>query len=205
MGGINSGNWGGRPTVEDCLALNLPKLLRDRAVRPGHTTAGTLTWSSPHSEQTRASIGYTAILGQEHGRIRLQYRTAQRGTAIDHDYTIALLATAQPFGGWRWWFICPKAGTRTAKLYLPSGAAIFASRQAHRLAYWSQRESPRNRAISRAFKLRHQLGDRHGGIGCYIDKPKGMHRSTFERRIARLQRAEATVNAYAMALFGTCE
>ena len=43
---------------------------------------------------------------------------------------IQLETTPQPFGGRRWWFVCPRAGRRAAKLYLPNGVFTFASRQA---------------------------------------------------------------------------
>ena len=39
--------------------------------------------------------------------------------------------SAQPFGGRRWWFICPRTGRRVLKLHKPSGALTFASRQAY--------------------------------------------------------------------------
>jgi hypothetical protein len=35
MGGIGSGNHGGRPTVEDGLVLDLNRLIRQRIFRPG--------------------------------------------------------------------------------------------------------------------------------------------------------------------------
>ncbi|ACA17776.1 hypothetical protein M446_3386 [Methylobacterium sp. 4-46] len=205
MGGVTSGNWGGRPTVESCLALDLPKPLRDRIIQPGHTRVGTLTWTSRYPGQPRASVTSSATLGQDRGHVRLLYRTTRRRTLSEHDETVAVLATPQPLGGQRWWFLCPLTGRRTSRLDLPLGATGFAARQAYRLAYRSQRESPRNRAISRAFKLRHQLGDSDGAIGDGLDKPKSMHAATFQRKIARHQRAEDLVHAHAAALFGTAE
>jgi hypothetical protein len=81
------------------------------------------------------------------------------------------------------------------KLYLPSGAYTFASRQAYRLGYRSQRESPRDRSLSRAFALRAKIGDK-GGIDDYIRKPKGMHTRTFDRARERIYAAEEIVDAY---------
>ena len=37
MGGTGSGRWGGRPTVESGLTLNLGKLLRDGFCQPGQS------------------------------------------------------------------------------------------------------------------------------------------------------------------------
>ena len=113
----------------------------------------------------------------------------------NYDYRVDLATTPQPFGGRRWWWTCPHRGDLVSKLYLPAGGSTFASRKAFRVAYRSQRESPRDRALSRAFKLRHRLGAT-GGIGDYIAKPKGMRWATSDRRMAEVQRAEAIVNAH---------
>ncbi len=99
--------------------------------------------------------------------MRLKYTSTRwDGERRELDYLIHLETTAQPFGGRRWWWICPRTGRRAVKLYLPNGAFTFASRQAYRLAYRSQRETARDRALRRAFKLREKLGG-DGGIGDY--------------------------------------
>src|SRR4051794_8660732 len=109
MGGFGSGRYGGRPTVEDGLTLNLSKLFRDGLLRPGQSSHGTLTWTTVGTGKRVASIGYLAILDDERGRMRLQYTTTRwDGTKRNSDYWIELATTPQPFGGWRWWFVCPK-------------------------------------------------------------------------------------------------
>jgi hypothetical protein len=108
---------------------------------------------------------------------------------------IELETTPQPFGGRRWWFVCPRTGRRATKLYLPNGAVTFASRQAYQLAYACQREQSHERALRRAFKLRAQLGA-DGGIGDYIPKPKWMRWPTYERAMTQIERAEEIVDAY---------
>jgi hypothetical protein len=111
--------------------------------------------------------------------MRLRYTTTQwDGTKHDAEYWVGLATTPQPFDGRRWWWVCPRTGERVSKLYLPPGALTFASRRAYRLAYRSQRETPHDRAIRRAFKLHHRLGAT-GGIGDPIPKPKSMR---WERR-----------------------
>lgn len=200
MGGYGSGRYGGRPTVEDGLTLDLAKLLRDRLFRPGQVCGGSLIWTNTRTGERVGSIGYQAHLGAERGRARLHYTSTRRnGDKHASDYWVELETTPQPFGGRRWWFICPRTGDRVSKLYLPPGALTFASRRAYRLGYRSQRETPRDRALGRAFKLRHRLGG-HGGIGDYIAKPKGMRWATFEREMAKVEAAEATVTAHTWAL-----
>ncbi|GJD54045.1 hypothetical protein OPKNFCMD_6825 [Methylobacterium crusticola] len=200
MGGLGSGRSGGKPTIEDGLTLNLAKLLRDGFFRPGQSWGGSLTWTNTSTGERVASVGYEAHLDDEHGRVRLHYTTTRwGGEKHASDYWVTLETTPQPFGSRRWWFVCPRTGRRVTKLHLPNGALTFASRQAYRLGYRSQRETPRDRALGRAFKLRHQLGSREG-IGDYIVKPKGMRWATFEREMAKVEAAEAIVDGHTQLL-----
>jgi hypothetical protein len=197
MGGIGSGNHGGKPTVEDGLVLDINRLIRQGTFKPGRAWGGSIVWSEVHSGRQTASIGYEAHMGEEYGWARLSYTTTDywSGEKTKHDYRIELVTTPQPFGGRRWWWVCPRRGDLVSKLYKPNGGGIFASRKAHRIAYRSQRESPRDRAIGRAFKLRRRLGS-SGGIGAYIPKPKGMRWKTYDHEMERISRAEATVTAH---------
>jgi hypothetical protein len=173
MGGFGSGPSGGRPTVQDALSLDINQLRHDRFIRPGQGWGGALKWSDPYTGRNSSSVGYESHLGTEQGRLRLVYtRTGSDGTKQNADYWIDLATTAQPFGGRRWWFVCPQTKKLVSKLYLAPGALIFASRGAYRLAYHSQRETPRDRSLSRAFKARRRLGDHEGIVaapfGAYV-------------------------------------
>jgi hypothetical protein len=200
MGGYGSGRSGGRPTTDNGLTLDLSKLRRDGLLRPRFAGSGSLTWTNTSTGEQAGSIGYEAHLGQESGRVRLKYTTTRwNGERRESDYWIQLETTPQPFGGRRWWFICPQTGVRAAKLYLPDGAFTFASRRAYRLAYPCQREPAHERALRRAFKLRGKLGA-EGGIGDYVIKPKWMRWRTFERMMARIDKAEEVVDAHTLLL-----
>jgi hypothetical protein len=83
---------------------------------------------------------------------------------------------------------------RVSKLSLSLRAATFASRRAYCLAYRFQRESPRDRAGCRAFRLRRKLGST-GAIGDLIERPKGMRWKTFDRHMKRIARAEGPSGA----------
>jgi len=196
MGGYGSGRSGGRPTTENGLTLSLSKLLRDKLFRPGCAWGGQLVWTNTTTGERVGAIGYEAHLDEEAGRVRLYYTTTRwDGERRASDYWISLTTTSQPFGGRRWWFVCPRTGRRAAKLYLPSGAFTFASRQAHRLAYRSQREAPHDGALRRAFKLRGELGA-DGGIGDYVPKPKWMRRPTYDRKLEEIFAAEEVVERF---------
>ena len=61
----------------------------------------------------------------------------------------------------------------------------------YRVAYQSQRETPYDRALRRAFKLRAKLGD-----DAEINKPKWMRWHTYDRKLEELASAEAVVDAH---------
>ena len=205
MGGYGSGRSGGRATTESGLILSLSKLIRDGLFRPGCAWGGSLVWTNTTTGERVGSIGYEAHLGQELGRVRLRYTTTRwDGERRESDYWIQLETTPQPFGGRRWWFVCPRTGRRAAKLYLPNGAFTFAARQAYRLAYRSQREAPHDRALRRAFKLRGKLGA-DGGIGDYVPKPKWMRMQTYDRKLEEIWQAEEVVDAHLAAFVGKLE
>jgi hypothetical protein len=202
MGGYGSGRSGGGPTVEDGLAINLSKLLKDKLIEPNTSRwNATLIWRNVRTGEETARIGYGAHLGDHSGHMRLDYTITRRwsGEKIPVAYDVQLSTSRCRLGGWRWWFECPLTGRRVAKLHLPPGATKFASRHAYRLAYTSQRETPRDRALSRAFKARGRLGS-EGGIGDYIPKPKGMRWKTFERLMARVAAAEDIVDHHTVLL-----
>src|SRR5262245_59814534 len=197
MGGYGSGRWGGRPTVESGLTLNLPRLFKTGWLKPGAWTAGTLRWFAAGTDEETASMDFEARLGAEGGSIRLHWTSANRssGEKRQCENRIILMTSLQPFGGRRWWFVSPYTGHRATRLHLPSGADTFACRKAYRLAYRSQRQTPPDRALSRALALRQKLGA-DGGVGDYVAKPKGMHRCTFERAMKRIDRAENIVEMH---------
>ncbi len=202
MGGYGSGRSGGRATTDIGLTLSLPKLMRDRLFRPGCAWGGSLVWTNTTTGEQVGSVGYEAHLGEESGRVRLYYTTTRwGGERHESDYWVGLTTTPQPFGGRRWWFVCPRTGRRVLKLHLPSGALTFASRRAYRLAYRCQRETPYDRALRRAFKLRDRLGA-DGGIGDYVAKPRWMRMKTYDRKLEEIWQAEGVVDGYLSVFLG---
>ena len=197
MGGFGSGRSGGRPTVESSLTLDLRLLFKTGWLRPGAKTSGLLSWTTVNTGRETASIGFQSALGEDVGYVQLHWTSTDRWTGETRqcENRITLTTKSQPLGGRRWFFICPRTGESTTKLYLPSGAYTFASRKAHLLGYRSQRETPRDRSLSRAFALRAKIGGK-GGIGDPIRRPTGMHARSFERSIEKIYRAEEIVEAH---------
>jgi hypothetical protein len=107
---------------------------------------------------------------------------------------VPLVWTRCHLGGARPWFRCSSSvggracGRRVAKLYLRGH--IFACRQCCGLAYASQQEIPRYRAISRAQKARIRLGGGANLSAPFPARPLGMHRMTYYRLLDRAMTAQ---------------
>ncbi|MGL4316711.1 MAG: hypothetical protein ACRCTL_08865 [Pseudomonas sp.] len=173
-----------KEATEDYRTLNISTLKRERLLRPGLS----LEWAWWRQGEMVASIGIT-IESRHSLRLRYQSRSYNR-EAIQHDYLIAITWTACHLGGERPWLCCPDCGRRVIKLY---GGARFICRHCLRLNYACQQASKRDRAFDRAWTLRRKLSCDDGPLDYpaeYIQRPKGMHRRTFARRIQQLARIE---------------
>ncbi|MPZ32630.1 MAG: hypothetical protein GEV13_16805 [Rhodospirillales bacterium] len=95
-----------RRTAERLRALELPAnvLARGRCV---------VTYGG-------GDFAVTVTLHHAGGYADLQHRQRRPGGG-PIAYRVGALSTAQPFGGVRWWFLCPATGRRVAKLWLPQG------------------------------------------------------------------------------------
>jgi hypothetical protein len=100
--------------------------------------------------------------------------------------SIPLTYTAQPFGGQRTWFHCSGCCQRAAILY----GFPFRCRQCWRLAYPSQRQDRWTRVVRWPQKCRERLGGSANMLDPFPERPKGLHRSTYWRLMARATAAE---------------
>lgn len=179
MGGYGSGQRYGRPTADESRRIDLAWMIRKRLAIPGAIRGGTLSWS--RGDQPAGNISYTAdMFDPEHAALVLRYTITESSEKRDYTQRIALSYTVPPYGGKRWWMHCPVKGQRVGKLYMPPGAEAFASRAAWRLGYQSQRNTPRDVAFERLFRLQKKLGCPQGWE-MPIRRPKGMHRRTYQR------------------------
>ena len=184
MGGWGSGRHSGRPTVEDGLTIDVARMVREGWIGEGRANPGELHWS--RRGERFATIGYRAdLIDPEAASLALRYTwTPHGGEPRSVEQHIALTSTSPNYGGRRWWFVCPFSGRRVGKLHLPPGGGKFASREAWRLSYRSQRDAHRDRPFEKLFRLQRKLGGPEGWDG-WLTRPKGMHLRTFDRHFDR--------------------
>lgn len=172
---ISTSPRGGRPLVEGAVALRVG----DLRSRWGWLRRLDLDAPDGSTVKLALDVGEAdtfAWLLVEHWPAGARWESAR--------YHVSLCSAPQPFGGRRWRFLCPRGFGSCGALYLPAGADRFASRRAHGLAFTSQRQRAPARAAARAARIRADLG------GDGSARPKGMWRSTFDRRVAELVRLD---------------
>jgi hypothetical protein len=101
---------------------------------------------------------------------------------------ISVVWTRCHFGGGRPWFICVGCNRRVGILY--NTGASLACRRCLDLRYASQRRGAKSRSYLQALKLRLRLNGIASIVGPIPDRPRRMHRRTYQRLCRRLEKLE---------------
>lgn len=182
MGGYGSGRQNGRPTADSCLFVDLAWMIRNGRAIPGELRRGNLSWTS--RGQPSGNISYSCDMRDlEAAWLELRFTVSSRSTGTSRDCAqrIALSWTVPNYGGRRWWMHCPHTGQRVGKLFVPPEGELFASRQAWRLSYQSQRAADHDKPFEALFRLQRKLGGRQGWEAGLAKRPKGMWKRTYDR------------------------
>jgi hypothetical protein len=172
--------YGGRRTCESCRWIDGRRWHREGRLSQRFSCA----W-------TRRGVSYGEIaVRTELDAVVLIYKVRSEG----HDWRsveqrVPISWTACRFGGRRPWFTCRRCERRAAMLY--GAGELFACRRCYGLAYASQQESPLDRSLSQAQKIRFRLGGSPSTFDQFPGRPKRMHRRTYDRLRARGEKAEA--------------
>ena len=121
MGGFGSGRGGGGPTVESALRLDIDDMMQWGGIRAFARLAGEMRFNF-YGDQIE--VKFESRVGEPwESWLRLKYAMADywSGEEVEIDDKIFLATTRPPFGGLRWWFVCPHLNRRVRKLYLPLG------------------------------------------------------------------------------------
>lgn len=198
MGGWGSGRWGGRPTADMSKKVDLAWMIRTGRAVPGQWISGSLSWNC--GGEPAGWISYSANMEDPNAStLMLKFDRSSGEDRESVEQRIELVFTQPNYGGRRWWMICPYKHVRVAKLYMPNGGDRFASRQAWRLAYQSQRVRHRDRPFEKLFRLQRKLGCAQG-YESYPSRPKGMWQRSFDRYLDRFDELDADCAAQ-MAMF----
>jgi hypothetical protein len=164
-------------------------LRREGLLRPGQDFSWSLKVGGEPSGRIRSNVQTDAVLltfEWRHPGISEWTRGSQR---------VSIVWTKCHLGGVRPWFLCTGrvdgcgCGRRAAKLCL-GDSALFACRHCCGLAYTSQSENPRHRAISQAQKLRMRLSGSPSLLDPFPERPPRMHRLTYHRLFAKAMAAQ---------------
>jgi hypothetical protein len=197
------------PTDEavEAIVLSMADITRSGGLPIG------IRWHAPESKITVGgqTIGVQITIDTrdpDNARLELEHEGRGEETAETDPrarYAVRLAKTPQPFGGVRWWFICPETGRRAMKLYLPNGGPMFLSRQAYGLAYASQRKGDYDLLMRRGDRLWRAIGGE--GQWCFMragdlpPKPKWMRWPTYTRKAVRLSNLSRQLISQSMASF----
>ncbi len=111
-----------------------------------------------------------------------------------YSYSINLSKTACNYGGYRHWFNCPSCSKRVSVLYC---RGTYVCRHCTRASYGSQLEQPIDNLFRRLNAIRARLGWQVGIANGYEQRPKGMHRTTYDKLICDYNNLmERLVGAY---------
>jgi hypothetical protein len=162
VGGPGSGNFNHkwRPrrktTAEECLSIDANVWTSEGILRAGVRQAGIWHWIYASGRECSLAYELNTLDGGD-AWVRLAYScpVPPPGQALAESYTVALVTTRPPFGGTRFWFVCPRetdgrpCGRRVRKLYLPPDATVFGCRHCHKLSYTSSQRSRYDHAAFR--------------------------------------------------------
>jgi hypothetical protein len=170
-----------RSFVEECRSIDIRRWHRE-----GYLSGQRFNWAWWLDGERRAFIGVSA----DECSVELSYRFRRFGEEwIDVSQMVPITWSACNFGGRRPWFLCTVAsngvycGRRAAKLY--GAGKLFACRHCYGLHYACQSETVRDRRLRAVQKLRARLGGSACTFDPFPERPKGMHRKTYERLLDR--------------------
>lgn len=186
MGGPGSGSWyrwNKRDTTDEHRSLDIRAWHRKRLLRPG-STISTTWWRGERQTGAISAVVVSRRL------VLLVYRVRRGGDWQDARELVPSEWTPCHYGGERPWFRCPGRGCGRRAAVLYGGGTYFLCRHCYGLAYESQREAARSRALRRAQSIRRRLGGSASLLEPFPEKPKRMRWRTYERLLRAYEAAE---------------
>jgi hypothetical protein len=180
--------YGGRTTCESCEWIDVRRWHREGWLRPGQYFSCSWTRRGERTGSIMVRTEQDAVV------LIYKYRSWSESEWRSIEQRVPIAWTACHLGGQRPWFICSAysndryCGRRAAVLY--GAGELFVCRRCHGLAYASQQETPGDRAMHQAQKIRMRLGGSADLREPFPEKPKRMHWRTYLRLRSRAEAAE---------------
>ncbi len=95
-------------------------------------------------------------------------------------YDVGITTTKCNYGGYRHWWHCPQCSKRVGVLYC---AGLYVCRHCISENYETQLMQPLDKLFRKVEKIRHRLGWQAGIANKHGNRPKGMHRKTYDRLV----------------------
>lgn len=149
MGGINSGRRAHTPDTDDCLQLSLAVLRRSGALRRHQMARSRRVWQ--RGDRKTGEVAITVDIDSVEPTPCLVITGWGLGERIAQRLTI--VSQPLPFGGERFYVLCPITGLRCSNLILPPNRSFFASARGWRVPYASTRERKVDRALRAMDKI----------------------------------------------------
>jgi hypothetical protein len=195
VGGFGSGGRNKRHDhLEGRRRISVANLRRHGLMQPG--TLSSFSWTDNWKRPT-GSI--QIVGGTDFVTLIYSVRSGNAEPWRHIEDQVAFARVPKSFGGVQIYLLCPTCGRRAMELAL--GQERFRCRTCLHLVHGSSQQSPTDRAMRRANKLKRRLGA-EPGLDSYYWRPKHMRHRTFERLDARIQAAEAEVNDAHIRLLG---
>lgn len=176
---FGAGRPGWHRKAEASLSLDVRRLARDGLLQPGSSFGW--TWRNNYGEV----LGAIRVTVPDVCGVALSYRwTPYGGESRSVLCHVPLCRTPCNYGASRVWFRCPGCDRRCALIYLGAPRGQYGCRRCARVAYTVQSEDRLGRLHRKHGKLERTLAA--GGDEWGWQRPKGMHRTTFERLTDRL-------------------
>lgn len=138
---------------------------------------GVLANHKPHNLMIMHHGKPIGVLELQASRDFLSIRNPNSNTA---NQSIPLTHTACNYGGQRKWFRCNTCDRRVGVLYFQGN---FKCRHCTELNYESQYKSESSRLFAKAKKIRREIGGSENVLEPVPERPKGMHDSTYIKRV----------------------
>ncbi|WP_419694934.1 hypothetical protein ACN2CC_32740 [Mesorhizobium muleiense] len=185
-----------RATLEAGLKLDINRLIRNDFITPGLYRSCSVTWTDSYSDEQRAAATISADMSDPvAGWFQIRFNNdIQR---------VALRTMSRHFGGRQWYFACPRLNVPVSVLWMPIGAARFASKKhwGRQVAYQSQFLNQTGRAHRGQAKIRRRLcsiGSFDPDEWDFPPKPKWMRQRTYDKAEVKFDRYEEMLD------LGTC-